>query len=254
MALNSVVDAPVNAGIASYRHIFFDPSYITRYPERADMVEKLRMAIDNQVRAIDSCLKLHGHLCPPEFIQFHATLEKFFKKNFREEIKRLAMDGISHTDTISPTVQSHNATSDYEQPVQRSTSSSSTGRPTPMIPPLNLGHSAMSPSLIGPPSPSSADVTTPPAKQTILQRHLAHLARHGINGVSSGPENAASDSSVESPRASLVHVGNSISTPQIPGTSGAASTIGSIGSFSSLKGRLSRLGSLNFTRRSTTRS
>lgn len=50
MALNSVVDAPLNAGIASYRNVFFDPSYITRYPERADMVEKLRMAIDNQVR------------------------------------------------------------------------------------------------------------------------------------------------------------------------------------------------------------
>lgn len=164
------------------------------------------------------------------------------------------MDGISYTDTVFPTLRSHNATSDYEPSMQRSTSSSSTGRPTPMIPPLNLGHSVMSPSLIGPPSPSCTDITIPPAKQTILQRHLAHLARHGINGVASGPENAASDSSMESPRASLVHVGNSVSTPQISGTSGAASTMGSIGSFSSLKGRLSRFGSLNFARRSTARS
>lgn len=50
MSLNGVVDAPLNAGIASYRHIFFDQSYVIRFPERADIVEKLRIAIDNQVR------------------------------------------------------------------------------------------------------------------------------------------------------------------------------------------------------------
>ncbi|KAK2467786.1 hypothetical protein APHAL10511_000081 [Amanita phalloides] len=250
MSLNSVVDAPLNAGIASYRHIFFDPSYISRYPERAEMVEKLRVAIDNQVRAIDGCLKLHGHLCPPEFIPFHETLEKFFKRNFRDEIKRLAMDGMSDTDTVSPSPRSYHVPPSG-QSIQRNPSSSSAGRPTLTIPPLQLGHSPMTPSSLGPQSPSSPDITTPPAKQTMLQRHLAHLARHGINGVSSGLENTASDSSMES-RTSFVHVGNSASTPPITGTSVAASTIGSIGSFGSLKGRLSRFGSLNFTRRSTT--
>ena len=49
MSLNSVVDAPHNTGIASYRHVFFDPSYVTHHPERADLVEKLRLAVDNEV-------------------------------------------------------------------------------------------------------------------------------------------------------------------------------------------------------------
>lgn len=41
---------------------------------------------------IDSCLKLHGQLCPPEMLAFHATLEKFFRKNFADEILRLSVD------------------------------------------------------------------------------------------------------------------------------------------------------------------
>lgn len=51
MCLNSAVDAPLNTGIASYRQIFFSPDYIARNPERAEMVEKLRSAIDEQVRS-----------------------------------------------------------------------------------------------------------------------------------------------------------------------------------------------------------
>jgi len=113
MSLNSAVDAPLNTGIASYRQIFFSPDYIARNPERAEMVEKLRSAIDDQVRTIDSCLKLHGLLCPPDFSRFHETLEKFFKKNFREEIRRLAVDGSSDSITVSTSSRSHNMTTSY---------------------------------------------------------------------------------------------------------------------------------------------
>ncbi|KAF8629268.1 hypothetical protein AX17_005847 [Amanita inopinata Kibby_2008] len=256
MSLNSAVDAPLNTGVASYRQIFFDPSYIARYPERAELVEKLRAAIDNQVRVIDSCLKLHGHLCSPEFIPFHETLEKFFKRNFRDEIKRLAMDGMSDTDTISPSLRSHhNRSSDYEQSVQRSVSTASAGRRGFLIPPLHLGRSVMTPPPLSPLSPVSPDNIVPPVKQTILQRHLAHLARHGINGVSSGPDIGGNDSfSAESSHNSMVNIGNAGSTTQVAGTSVAASTIGSIGSFGSLKGRLSRFGSLNFSRRNISRT
>ena len=49
MALNSAVDAPVNTGVASYRQMFFNPDYLARNPERAELVEKLRGAIDDQV-------------------------------------------------------------------------------------------------------------------------------------------------------------------------------------------------------------
>jgi dedicator of cytokinesis protein 3 len=50
MSLNTAVDAPMNTGIGSYRHIFFSPDYVTRYPERAGLVEKLKIAIDEHVR------------------------------------------------------------------------------------------------------------------------------------------------------------------------------------------------------------
>lgn len=50
MCLNSAVDAPVNTGISAYRQTFFDPEYVVRNPERAELVEKLKAAIDEQVR------------------------------------------------------------------------------------------------------------------------------------------------------------------------------------------------------------
>lgn len=49
MSLNSAVDAPLNTGIASYKQIFFSPDYVARHPDRAEMVEQLRVAIDEQV-------------------------------------------------------------------------------------------------------------------------------------------------------------------------------------------------------------
>jgi len=49
MCLNNVVDAPMNTGIGSYRHIFFTPDYLTKYPERAAHVDKLRIAVDEHV-------------------------------------------------------------------------------------------------------------------------------------------------------------------------------------------------------------
>ncbi|KAF8894918.1 cytoplasmic protein [Gymnopilus junonius] len=248
MSLNSAVDAPLNTGIGSYRQIFFNPDYIARNPERAEMVEKLRLAIDEQVRIIDSCLKLHGLLCPPEFTPFHETLERFFKKNFRDEIRRLVVDSDSITVSTSRsqhmTSASQYPSSAYESSIKRSLSSSSTARF--QIPPLNVGRSILTPTLESPLNPGG--------KQTILQRHLAHLARHGINGVSSAPgDMAGTDSlSAESPHNSFVNVSNGIhgtSAAQASGASVATSYMGSMGSFGSLKGRFSRFGSLNFGRR-----
>ncbi|KAG6857267.1 hypothetical protein H0H87_007100 [Tephrocybe sp. NHM501043] len=274
MSLNSAVDAPMNTGIASYRQVFFSPDYVARHPERAELVDKLRAAIDEQVRppfilskylahfaqvrVIDSCLKLHGHLCPPEFIPFHETLEKFFKKNFREEVRRLAADNVS--ESISTSAQSHQASSSYQaslyEPLQRTYSTSSTTRAANYnLPPLQLGQPSGSASSYPPVSPTSTKNLPSHLKQTPLQRALAHLARHGINGVSSAPgENGGSDSlSVESPRNSFVNVGNAIHSSaggaQTSGVSVAPSHVGSLGSFGSLKGRFSRFGSLSFGRR-----
>ena len=52
MALNGVVDAPAGGGIASYRSLFLTHNYIARHPERKEFVEKLRAAVDEQVRVL----------------------------------------------------------------------------------------------------------------------------------------------------------------------------------------------------------
>jgi len=258
MVLNSAVDAPLNTGISAFRQMFFTDDWAARNPEQVELAEKLRAAIDEQARIIDSCLKLHGSLCPPEFVPFHETLERFFRKNFREEIHRLGIDDVSDTLTKSPSLKSH-ATANPQfqyQPsynassIARSISLSSSRRPA--LPPLQLG-----PTLSPPPlSPNQLEAPAGPLKQTPLQRHLAHLTRHGINGVSSGPNDAqnGSDSfSVESPHDSFVNVGNGIHALQAAQTSGASVATsnfgGSLGSLNSLKGRFSRFGSLNFGRR-----
>jgi dedicator of cytokinesis protein 3 len=51
MSLNSAVDSPGDAGIASYRQAFFSPEYTVKHPERADQVAKLKKAIEEQVRS-----------------------------------------------------------------------------------------------------------------------------------------------------------------------------------------------------------
>lgn len=50
MALNGVVDTPAGGGIASYRTAFLTPEYVLNHPERSDFVNKLRVAVDEQVR------------------------------------------------------------------------------------------------------------------------------------------------------------------------------------------------------------
>lgn len=87
----------------------------------------------------------------------------------------------------------------------------------------------------------------PQAKQTPLQQRLAHLVRHGFNGVASGPGDivGADDISEESPRDSFINTGAAMAT-----LSGAASfTTSTMGSIGSIRGRLSKFSSLNFARR-----
>ncbi|KAI0063692.1 hypothetical protein BV25DRAFT_405860 [Artomyces pyxidatus] len=250
MTLNSVVDAPVNGGIASYRQVFLAPEYLARYPERAESIEKLRAAIDKQVGIIDSCLRLHGQMCPPEMLAFHETLEKFFRKNFHEEIQRLDGPADRADAPLSPLPPP--GASQYAPSVNEgsslgpSQSSASTTRQPFVIPPLQLGNPVVTP----PVSPTGGHFSAGTGGgKTPLQRHLAHLARHGMNGVSSGPGEgggvARSDSlSGGSPHGSFVNVTGTAGP--VAGASGA-SVVGSIGG--SLKGRFSRFGSLNFGRR-----
>ena len=180
---------------------------------------------------------------------------KFFRKNFHDEMRRLAMDGLSDyaVSNLDRPVQlsatassSQYVSSSYEQSIKRSVSSVSTTRFA--LPAINVGRAfTVTPPLL---SPVTEVVAGPSSKQTPLQRHLAHLAKHGMNGVSASlGENSAISPSTESARDSFVHMGNStVSTAHQPsGASVAASYMGSLQSFGSIKGRLSRFGSLSLT-------
>jgi dedicator of cytokinesis protein 3 len=50
MSLNSAVDTPVSSGISFYKQSFFNPDYLARNPERANVVERLNLAIEAHVR------------------------------------------------------------------------------------------------------------------------------------------------------------------------------------------------------------
>ena len=52
MALNRAVDAPHNDGVAHFRQDFLSGDYLARYPDRAEQADKLRAAIDAQVRGL----------------------------------------------------------------------------------------------------------------------------------------------------------------------------------------------------------
>jgi hypothetical protein len=244
MSLNGAVDPPVD-GLPVYREIFFDPAYSTKHPDRVEMIDRLRIAIDDQVRVTDSCLKLHGQICPQEMLRFHQTLEELFRKNFAEEIRRIAAEnGFQHFPQSSATsIRIHDQTSSYDERSHQRSLSISSGRPSFGFP-LSVSGSSMSPQPISPLS------TRPPlshhhhegAKRTPLQMHAAHVARHGINGVLTGWRDAPSDTAPDSPRDSLITVGNTG-----PAHSGASVAMSTIGSVNSIKGRLSlRFG--NFTR------
>ncbi|KAI0717219.1 cytoplasmic protein [Cerioporus squamosus] len=240
MSLNAAVDAPLNSGVGAFRQVFLSEDYVARYPERAEQIDKLRNAIDEQLSEAPRTA------VSPEMLAFHATLEKFFHKNFSDEISRLSVDSSPEPRALDAVPTSARLPPSAAMPSPNYT--------TLRTQPLNVGpiHVGVTPSASGasPLSPRSQETVAeaPWMKQTPLQRHLAHLARHGFNGVSSGPGDAGgSDSfSEESPRNSVVTVGNN----PVPTFSGAASvTASTLNSIGSIKGRFSKFGSLNFGRR-----
>lgn len=49
MSLNAAVDAPLNSGVGAFRQVFLSDDYADRFQDRVEQVEKLRVAIDEQV-------------------------------------------------------------------------------------------------------------------------------------------------------------------------------------------------------------
>ena len=182
-------------------------------------------------------------------LTIHAgTLEKLFRKNFSEEIRRLAVgSGKADSVPLSPSVKSPGDSkhSLYERSMNQSLASVSTSRPT-QSGPLQLSGRTMTPPPLSPPSAllspgismaESQHEGNPPT-QTPLQRHLAHLVKHGFNGVSSRPDNESHFS--HSPPSSSTNLpGN------VPGSASITSGTGS----GSIKARLSnKFGNLSFGR------
>lgn len=190
-------------------------------------------------------------------MDFHETLESFFRKNFAPEIRRLASEGLSEFDyanSISPSTASNQdfLASVYPASIQHpsskhSISSGSTSRAPFTIPPLELGRTSMSQSR-SPISPSVrstrlstqdlfSETGSSSRHPTPLKRHLQHLAKHGLNGVSSSGERTPTDiQSPDSPSGS----GSFINVVPPPSASLPPAALAS-GS-NSLKSRLSRLG------------
>lgn len=63
MALNSAVDTGLAGGIPLYRRAFFDPDFIARNTDKIDLVEGLRVAIDQQVKTSTQSSLPHAHHC-----------------------------------------------------------------------------------------------------------------------------------------------------------------------------------------------
>ncbi|KAK4698793.1 hypothetical protein P7C70_g7476, partial [Phenoliferia sp. Uapishka_3] len=106
MALNGVVDPPFEQGVPMFRKAFFDSDYLAANPEKGPLVRRLGEAIDALVLTVSRCMKLHQALAPDAMQSFHLTLERFFEKNFSEELSRLPNE-------------------DYDIPFSTSTSSTS---------------------------------------------------------------------------------------------------------------------------------
>lgn len=221
------------------------------------------MNIYFQARVLCNCLKLHSQICPQEMLGFHhETLERLFQKHFAEEILRLNLESVreprENVNTLgasSPVPsgpQTRSRSSIQERLRHKQSESSFLDRAYITTPPLHLGRTG--PGDLPPLSPlaynqlgSTIDLTGR-RNPTPLHRHIAHLARYGMTGVSSGTTDrqhvmGSDEHSVSSVRESSF--ANGIGA----GHSGVSITQQSQGG-GSLKRTIKKFGSLNLGRTS----
>lgn len=175
-------------------------------------------------------------------VRFHQTMEELFRKSFSEEVGRIGAQG--GFEEVPPRSYTRvNDQSSVPENASLQTSLSSSGQ-SASVPALSLS-TAIPPQPVSPFAPSSGVEAPSPAKLTPLQLHAAHVARHGINGVSSGwrQDTMGSEADTLSHRNSLITVGNAASLTSPSGASIVMSTVGSI------KGRFTRFGSLRSGRK-----
>ncbi|KAF8745721.1 hypothetical protein RHS02_01051, partial [Rhizoctonia solani] len=282
MALNAVVDAGAGGSVTLFREVFMGGDYLASHPDSAQSIHQLKAAIDNQVRLIDQCLALHEELCPAEMLPFHETLVRFFRKNFHDEIQRLASEPsetnlpLSASQTTNhfpraPTVTTANH-HDGVSSMYPKRSDSIAGRPSfshylakrghvgapsvslsiPISLSTSLRERIASPTeqpLVGsPPTPTHATAVSPTTTHlTPLQRNIAHLNKYGLSAPGAYGQNGQTNQPPASPDAtsigSLVNVGVGA-----PGRTHSVRDTSSVFS-NRTKERLSRLGSLGWMKR-----
>jgi len=178
---------------------------------------------------------------------FHETLEGFFRKNYNEEIHRLSFEVPTERGipvSLRPPDASSYAPSLVDATSLVAPSNASANRAPFAIPSSHLlGPNA------SPPQSSAASFVGSTTQPTRLQKHIAHLTRHGMNGVASGPGEGVDGANNRSDTVSVGSLQGSGSFVNVTGPSTTNSGASLVGSKSSLKGRFSRLGSLSFVRR-----
>lgn len=78
MILNGVIDAAVMGGIAKYEEAFFNPEYLLKNPNDGHLVDRLKGAIENQVKVLETGLELHDELTTKDLRPFHLKMETCF--------------------------------------------------------------------------------------------------------------------------------------------------------------------------------
>ncbi|KAG9102699.1 hypothetical protein FRC06_001407 [Ceratobasidium sp. 370] len=289
MALNAVVDAGAGGSVSLFREVFMGGDYVANHPGSADSIHQLKVAIDNQVRLIDQCLRLHEELCPAEMLPFHETLVRFFRKNFHDEIQRLSSSNPSETNLpINPTHATVNSfpravtvnTNNYDGASSTYPRQSESSAPRPSFPakrghyptpsvslsiPISLSTSLRErinsptehPHSRSPPLPlplhridTSQNGTS--HHLTPLQQNIAHLTKYGLSapGLSSS-SNGYNGATGNVPPASPETTSNGSLVNVGIGVPGRTHSIRDNGSIFShrTKERLSRLGALGWMKR-----
>ncbi|CCO31347.1 Dedicator of cytokinesis protein 3 AltName: Full=Modifier of cell adhesion [Rhizoctonia solani AG-1 IB] len=282
MALNAVVDAGAGGSVTLFREVFMGGDYLASHPDSTESIHQLKVAIDNQVRLIDQCLALHEELCPAEMLPFHETLVRFFRKNFHDEIQRLASEpsethlplSASQTTNHFPRAPTITTTNHHDgvSSTYPKRSDSIAGGPSfshylakrghvgaPSVSlsiPISLSTSLREriaspieqPFVGSPPTPThAAAVASASVHLTPLQRNIAHLNKYGLSAPGAHGQNGQANQPPASPDTtsigSLVNVGVGA-----PGRSHSTRDTNSVFS-NRTKERLSRLGSLGWMKR-----
>ncbi|KAG8705728.1 hypothetical protein FRC08_001495 [Ceratobasidium sp. 394] len=289
MALNAVVDAGAGGSVSLFREVFMGGDYVANHPGSAESIHQLKVAIDNQVRLIDQCLRLHEELCPAEMLPFHETLVRFFRKNFHDEIQRLSSSNPSEAHL--PINPAHTTVNSFPRPVTINTNTydgasstyprqSESSAPRPSFPakrghyptpsvslsiPISLSTSLRErinsptehthPRSPPPPLPiHRIDTSQNGASQhlTPLQQNIAHLTKYGLSAPGTSPSsNGYGGAGGNVPPASPETTSNGSLVHVGIGVPGKTHSIRDNNSIFShrTKERLSRLGTLGWMKR-----